>query len=381
MAGLLLLGLAAGCGAGSSPGGFGAGKLDDLSDASVVGTLDFDAPVTGEFLEDGQRFAWEFGAARDSAITLEVTQLGSSRGLDTTLTVFGRSGASEAPWTPIAFDDESGFGQLSRIRALELGTGFTHYLVVVATADGTAGGRFRLQLVCDTGNCALPDLDLKHRIPPAWRELVSAQVEADSFRELESFLEREYAGETVFPQRDDIFAALEITAPEDVKVVLLGQDPYHGAGQAHGLAFSVQDGVPIPPSLRNVFKELESDLGVAAPESGNLTRWAEHGVLLLNTSLTVREKQPASHAGRGWEQFTDGIIDSMNQRDDGVVFLLWGSHARAKKARIDLDRHVVIESAHPSPLSASHGFFGSQPFSKANAALESLGRAPIDWSL
>lgn len=227
----------------------------------------------------------------------------------------------------------------------------------------------------------MPNLDLKSRVPANWEDIVAAQIREDSFAQLESYLQQEYAGEVVYPGPDKIFAALELTAPQEVKVVLLGQDPYHGPDQAHGLAFSVQDGIGIPPSLRNVFKELESDLGQLPPASGNLTRWAEQGVLLLNTSLTVREKEPASHAKRGWEEFTDAVIASFSASVEPVVFLLWGGHAKKKKKLIDKNKHIVIESAHPSPLSAHRGFFGSRPFSQTNAALESLGRAPIDWTL
>lgn len=226
------------------------------------------------------------------------------------------------------------------------------------------------------------DLDLKKQLPNNWADALDSQVNSDAFVELESYLTREYAKEIVYPQSADIFAAFEHSTRQDIKVVLLGQDPYHGEGQANGLAFSVQDGVRIPPSLRNVFKELEDDLGHTPPDSGNLKAWAEQGVLLLNTALTVREKQPASHAGRGWEEVTDGVIESFNSPDQQpTVFLLWGAHAKRKKALIDLNKHLVIESAHPSPLSARNGFFESKPFSRANQALESLGRGPIDWSL
>ena len=166
-----------------------------------------------------------------------------------------------------------------------------------------------------------------------------------------------------------------------MKVVILGQDPYHGAGQAHGLCFSVRRGVPVPPSLRNVYQELRDDLGVTTPSHGNLERWARQGVLLLNTTLTVRSGQAASHQGKGWERFTDRVISTVNDKHERVVFLLWGAASRKKKALVDVTRHTVIESAHPSPLSAHNGFFGSRPFSRTNDALRKAGRDPIDWQL
>ncbi|NDH37368.1 MAG: uracil-DNA glycosylase, partial [Acidimicrobiia bacterium] len=184
----------------------------------------------------------------------------------------------------------------------------------------------------------------------------------------------------VHPKHEDVFAALHLTPYADVRVVILGQDPYHGAGQAHGLCFSVQHGVAVPPSLQNMFKELRDDLGIAVASHGNLTKWAQQGVLLLNTTLTVRAGSAGSHHGKGWETFTDEVIRVVNERDF-VVFVLWGANARRKKLLIDTSRHAIIESAHPSPLSAHNGFFGSRPFSRVNAALERAGHSAIDWSL
>jgi uracil-DNA glycosylase len=192
-------------------------------------------------------------------------------------------------------------------------------------------------------------------------------------------LERSQA--TVFPPADDVFAALHLTPYALVRVMILGQDPYHGPRQAHGLCFSVRDRVAIPPSLANIHKELASDVGVPAPGHGNLEAWARQGVLLLNATLTVRAGQAGSHQGKGWETFTDEVIGAVDRKDHPVVFILWGSHARRKKQLLDVARHHVIESAHPSPLSAHNGFFGSRPFSRANAALEAHGQQPIDWTL
>ena len=179
---------------------------------------------------------------------------------------------------------------------------------------------------------------------------------------------------------EDIFNALRYTSYENARVVILGQDPYHGEGQAHGLCFSVKEGVPFPPSLKNIFKELEDSLGIPSPASGELVGWAKQGVLLLNTTLTVREATPQSHKGKGWEILTDKIIELMNEKDKPVVFILWGGNARAKKSLITNKKHLVLECAHPSPLSAYAGFFGSNHFARANQYLESMGEAPIDWS-
>lgn len=194
-------------------------------------------------------------------------------------------------------------------------------------------------------------------------------------------LKREYAEHTVYPEPNDIYNALHYTSYENVKVVILGQDPYHGPGQAHGLSFSVQPGVNPPLSLKNIFIELQNDIGADIPNHGSLVSWAKQGVLLLNTVLTVRRGQANSHKGKGWEQLTDSIIDVLNKRDKPVVFILWGRHAQMKKERIDTSKHFIIQSPHPSPFSARNGFFGSRPFSRANQYLEQIGDEPIDWSL
>lgn len=199
--------------------------------------------------------------------------------------------------------------------------------------------------------------------------------------ELQRFVAAERAEHPVYPAHDEVFAALHLTPFAAVKVVILGQDPYHGPGQAHGLCFSVRPGVPAPPSLQNIFKELRTDVGIDAPGHGCLDAWAAQGVLLLNTTLTVRARQAASHQGKGWETFTDAVIRAVNDKPERVVFILWGASARKKKAFIDTSRHTVIESAHPSPLSAHNGFFASRPFSRANAALAEADRSPVDWRL
>ena len=217
-------------------------------------------------------------------------------------------------------------------------------------------------------------------IPSGWPRL-RAERGKPYFRELDRFLEREYADAVVHPPAPRVFEALERTPLRSVRVVLLGQDPYHGPGQAHGLAFSVLPGVRPPPSLRNLFKERESDLGLPPPDDGYLVPWARRGVLLLNTVLTVRGGEPASHAGAGWERFTDAVIERVNAQRSRVVFLLLGSHAQKKGSVVDRSRHVVIEAPHPSPLSARRGFFGSRIFSRTSAALEEAGRGGIDWSL
>ena len=185
----------------------------------------------------------------------------------------------------------------------------------------------------------------------------------------------------VFPEHDEVFTAFQLTPYRDVKILILGQDPYHGEGQAHGLSFSVQKGVPIPPSLRNIFKELNSDLGTEIPTHGDLEPWALQGVLLLNATLTVRAHQPGSHQGKGWETFTDQVIRKVNEKEEKTIFLLWGAFARRKSVLIDQERHHIIQSAHPSPLSAHRGFFGSRPFSEANHVLKDSGRGSVNWAL
>ena len=212
-----------------------------------------------------------------------------------------------------------------------------------------------------------------------WDTILADEWEKPYYQDLRYFLRVEYANQRIYPPMNDIFNALRYTSFGDTKVVIIGQDPYHGAGQAHGLCFSVQPGVTPPPSLKNMFKELHSDLGLPEPPTGELTHWARQGVLLLNTVLTVREGQPTSHQGKGWEVFTDAVIDALARERSNLVFILWGSYAQRKGAFIDRSRHCVIESAHPSPLSAHRGFFGSKPFSRANAYLEEHGIAPISW--
>jgi uracil-DNA glycosylase len=213
-----------------------------------------------------------------------------------------------------------------------------------------------------------------------WNPLLRGEFEKPYWQQLQQFVRDERSQGAVYPKNEDVFAALHLTPYADVRVVILGQDPYHGAGQAHGLCFSVQHGVAVPPSLQNMFKELRDDLGIAVASHGNLTKWAQQGVLLLNTTLTVRAGNAGSHHGKGWETFTDEVIRIVNERDF-VVFVLWGANARRKKSLIDTSRHAIIESAHPSPLSAHNGFFGSRPFSRVNAALERAGHSAIDWSL
>jgi len=214
-----------------------------------------------------------------------------------------------------------------------------------------------------------------------WDELLKAEFTKEYYLNLRQFLKTEYKTRTIYPNMYDIFNALRYTSYSDVKVVILGQDPYHGAGQAHGLCFSVKKGVNPPPSLQNIFKEQQSDVGIRLPSHGELTEWAKQGVLLLNTVLTVREASPNSHKGKGWETFTDEVIRHLNVREKPMVFLLWGANAKAKQALITNKHHLVLTSVHPSPLSAYHGFFGCRHFSKANEFLQSVGQAPIDWQL
>lgn len=214
-----------------------------------------------------------------------------------------------------------------------------------------------------------------------WNPLLRDEFDKPYWTDLQTFVACERETHTVYPPHDEVFTAIRLTSYRDTKVVILGQDPYHGPQQAHGLAFSVRHGVRVPPSLRNIHKELHSDLELPIPDHGNLESWAQRGVLLLNTSLTVRAGQAGSHSAKGWETFTDRVIDVVNDKHDPVVFVLWGNHARRKKELIDLARHRVLESTHPSPFSANNGFFGSRPFSRVNELLISLGRTPIDWNL
>ncbi|GGI65485.1 uracil-DNA glycosylase [Enterococcus alcedinis] len=215
----------------------------------------------------------------------------------------------------------------------------------------------------------------------SWQRLLADEFEKEYFQDLFKFIDQEYEETTVYPPKELIFSAFEHTPYEEVKVVILGQDPYHGANQSHGLAFSVQKGVKIPPSLRNMYKELASDLNIPPASHGNLISWADQGVLLLNTVLTVREGEAYSHRKQGWEQFTDRVIEVLNAREEPIIFVLWGKPAQQKAAMIDTQKHVIIQSFHPSPLSASRGFFGSKPFSKVNDALKKLGKEPIDWQI
>lgn len=214
-----------------------------------------------------------------------------------------------------------------------------------------------------------------------WQELLEEEMEKEYYQKMRQFLIQEYKTRTIYPDMHDIFNALHLTSYKDVKVVILGQDPYPGPNQAHGLSFSVKPGVKIPPSLMNIFKELHDDLGCYIPNNGDLTKWAKQGVLLLNATLTVRAGQPNSHSRIGWQIFTDHIIKLLNARKDPVVFILWGNNAIKKKALITNPWHYVITSAHPSPYSANRGFFGSRPFSKANEFLKSIGKEPIDWQI
>ncbi|MBO4632832.1 MAG: uracil-DNA glycosylase [Lentisphaeria bacterium] len=218
-------------------------------------------------------------------------------------------------------------------------------------------------------------------LPENWRHFLSQATQSKSFQQLEAFLQREYLEQTVFPPQEELFTAFRLTDPDQVRVVILGQDPYHDEGQAHGLAFSVKESVRFPPSLRNIFKELSSDLNLAIPESGSLIPWAKQGVLLLNTVLTVRAHQPGSHRNQGWEPFTDEVISELSRRKKHLIFVLWGAPAQSKLPLIDQKKHTVICSAHPSPLSAHRGFFGSRPFSAVNRDLTAHGSKPVDWDL
>lgn len=214
-----------------------------------------------------------------------------------------------------------------------------------------------------------------------WRPILEKAISTSDYQELREFLKEEYKNQTIFPIMDKIWTAFQWTDYKDVKVVILGQDPYHGAGQAHGLSFSVQPTVKTPPSLVNIYKELENDLGIPPANHGYLKSWAEQGVFLLNSVLTVREGKAHSHRGKGWEQITDLAIASLNKREKPIVFILWGAAARKKEALIDTDKHFILTSVHPSPLSAYRGFFGSKPFSKTNQILIDSGQTPINWEL
>ena len=224
--------------------------------------------------------------------------------------------------------------------------------------------------------------DMVQVLPDSWERWLGAEFQAPYMQQLKAFLAAEKAArKTIYPHSSDWFRAFELTPLDEVRVVILGQDPYHGPGQAHGLCFSVREGVKPPPSLVNIYKELAQDLGVTPVNHGHLEAWARQGVLLLNTSLTVEEGNAGSHRGKGWEAFTDRAIETVNAEAPPCVFLLWGSHARQKKALVDQKRHLVLESPHPSPLSAHRGFFGNHHFSRANAFLAEHGRSPVDWQL
>ncbi len=215
----------------------------------------------------------------------------------------------------------------------------------------------------------------------SWNEVLKDEFTKDYYLKLRSFLKEEYSTRTIYPSMYDIYNALMLTDYNDVKVVILGQDPYHGEGEAHGLAFSVKPGIDIPPSLRNMYKELHDSLGCYIPNNGYLEKWARQGVLLLNTALTVRKDMANSHRGKGWEQFTTEVIRKLNSRNKPVIFLLWGNNAKEKAEYIDKSFHYVLTSVHPSPLSASRGFFGCNHFKKANEILESIGQSAIDWQI
>ena len=214
-----------------------------------------------------------------------------------------------------------------------------------------------------------------------WDEVLAGEFDQEYYKRIRYFLKQEYAEQTVYPPMEYIFNALRLTPYSSVKAVILGQDPYHGPGQAHGLCFSVQPGVKVPPSLQNIYKELKSDLGIDPPKDGTLTKWAKQGVLMLNTVLTVRAHQANSHRGMGWEQFTDAAIRILNEQDRPIVFILWGSPAQKKAQMLNNPKHLILKAPHPSPLSAYRGFFGSRPFSQTNEFLVKNGLEPIDWQI
>jgi uracil-DNA glycosylase len=217
------------------------------------------------------------------------------------------------------------------------------------------------------------------KIAQDWKEILAPEFEKPYFEELTHFVRDEYATHRIYPRGSNIFRAFDKCPFEKLKVVIIGQDPYHGPGQAHGLCFSVADGVPFPPSLQNIFKEVHADTGAEIPLSGNLDRWAEQGVLLLNAVLTVREHEAASHAGRGWETFTDAVVRAVAERKEGIVYMLWGSYAQRKGAIADPNKNLILKAVHPSPLSAYRGFLGCRHFSQANHYLESIGKDAIEW--
>ncbi len=253
---------------------------------------------------------------------------------------------------------------LSREKSRHKYTGSKRYLI-----DGRKHGKFQKISAMFT------------YVKTDWNPVLQQEFRKEYWAHLQNYVFEERGNHHVYPPHEHVFKAFHLTPYEEVKALILGQDPYHGHGQANGLCFSVDPSMPIPPSLRNIFKELEEDLGTDIPPSGNLEPWAKRGVLLLNATLTVRANQAGSHQGKGWEIFTDEVIKAVNEKERRVVFLLWGAFARKKKDLINLKRHVVIESPHPSPLSAHRGFLGSKPFSRANKALQEVGIGPVDWSL
>ena len=222
---------------------------------------------------------------------------------------------------------------------------------------------------------------IEPKIEQSWKDLLLEDFDTDSFHSLKEFLKEERISQDIYPPGNQIFSAFNFTPVKKVKVVIIGQDPYHGVGQAHGLCFSVSNGIKKPPSLANIFKELKSDLNISIPTNGNLEKWANQGVLLLNATLTVRANQAGSHQKKGWEQFTDEVIKKVSKEKEHLVFILWGRFAQAKSELIDESKHLVLKAAHPSPFSAYNGFFGCRHFSKTNEYLEKLGKKPIDWDL
>jgi len=217
------------------------------------------------------------------------------------------------------------------------------------------------------------------KIEQSWKNILSSEFEKDYFRNLTEFVKSEYKTHTVYPPGKNIFSAFDHCTFDNLKVVILGQDPYHGQGQANGLCFSVSEGIQQPPSLKNIFKEINDDIGNPIPKSGNLERWAKQGILLLNATLTVRAKEAGSHQKKGWETFTDAVIKTISDKKEGIVFILWGAYAQKKGAVIEGDKHCILKSAHPSPFSAYNGFFGNKHFSKTNQYLNKIGRTPIEW--
>lgn len=218
------------------------------------------------------------------------------------------------------------------------------------------------------------------KIHPSWKKVISEEFGKEYFEKLTQFIKKEYSSKIIYPEGKNIFRSFELCPFEDVKVVIIGQDPYHGPKQANGLCFSVNDGMPLPPSLQNIYKEIETDLGVTRPTKGNLDNWARQGVLLLNATLTVRANTPGSHQKQGWEQFTDAVIKTISDKKENIIFLLWGKYAQDKGAKIDSKKHHILSAPHPSPFSAYSGFFGCKHFSKTNTYLKSLGQKSIDWT-